>query len=104
MTVYQKTYERDEFIHFLEKIHVGDTVINKFKELPETFVKNGTEFNLYISSIWHSKGKTYYEFELNYYSEKLIEYLFGSKVFTDVEFSINYLLCEIKNANCPHKK
>jgi hypothetical protein len=103
MAAYLKTYTKEEFLQFLEKINVNENIINKFLELPETYKRNGNIFDLYITSIWHSEGKTFYEFEINYYSESLIEYLFGSKVFTDVEHSINNMLCEIKNANCPNK-
>jgi len=103
MAAYLKTYTKEEFLQFLEKINVNENIINKFLELPEIYKRNGNIFDLHISSIWHSEGKTFYEFEINYYSENLIEYLFGSKVFTDVEHSINNMLCEIKNANCPNK-
>jgi hypothetical protein len=103
MTIYHQLYTKNDFMHFLIKNHVNDNIISKFAELPETIKRNGTDFNIYISSIWHSEGKTFYEFEINYYSENLIEFLFGSKVFTDVEHSINSMLCEIKSANCPKK-
>lgn len=103
MSAHLKTYNKEEFLHFLQKNNVNENIINKFLELPEIYKRNGNTFDLSINSIWHSEGKTYYEFELNYYSESLIEYLFGSKVFTDVEHSINNLLCEIKNVNCPKK-
>ena len=105
MKIYPTTYTKQEFIKFLEKINASNNIINKFKELPETIKRaDGNIFSLYINSLWHSDGKTFYEFELNYYSEQLIEYLFGSKVFKDVEHSINYILCELKNANCPNKE
>jgi len=105
MAIHPKTYTKVEFIKFLKKNNVNDNIINKFAELPETVKRpDGNVFSLYISSYWHSEEKTFYEFEINYYSFELIEYLFGSKVFKDVEHSINYMLCELKNANCPHKK
>lgn len=105
MAVYPITYTKEEFIKFLERNNVSDNIINKFKELPKTVKRpDGNIYSLYISSYWHSEEKTFYEFEINYYSHELIEYLFSSKVFKDVEHSINYMLCELKNANCPHKK
>lgn len=100
MTAYPKKYTKEEFIKFLLRINVNDSILDKFMELPETIKRNGDTYNLYINSIWYSDGNTHYEFEINYYSEELIEYFFSSKVFNDVELSINNMLCEIKSANC----
>jgi hypothetical protein len=102
MTAFPVKYSKEDFIKFLLKNNVNDSIINKFNELPESIKKNGDVYDLYINSIWYSDGNTHYEFEINYYSEELIEYLFSSKVFKDVEQSINYILCELKNANCSH--
>jgi len=98
MNTYTKTYTKEEFLEFLEKNNVNDTIIHKFVELPVSIVRNGNKYDLYINATWYNVGNTHYEFELNYYSENLIEYLFGSKVFKDVEFSINNLLCELMNS------
>jgi len=95
MGVYPKKYNKNEFLEFLEKINVNDDIINKFIKLPETVEHNGNTFKLDINSIWYSIGDTFYNFELNYYSNELVEYLFSSKVFCSVETSINYLLCEL---------
>ncbi len=95
MGVYPSKYKKKEFIKFLEKYNVSDNIITKFAELPETIKRNGNEFKLDINVIWYSVGNTFYNFEINYYSEELIEYFFSSKVFGDVEESINYLLCEL---------
>ncbi len=99
MTAFPKKYSKEEFIEFLLKINANDNIINKFNELPETIKRNGNIFDLYINSIWYNDGNTHYEFEINYYSEELIEYLFSSKVFKDVKFSIINLLCELKSTN-----
>lgn len=104
MTAFPKQYTKEEFLFFLKKNKVSDDIINKFVQLPETIKRNGNVFNLQINSIWHSNEKTYYEFEINYYSDSLIEYLFSSKVFRDVEHSINNLLCEINSVNCRERK
>jgi len=98
MGVYPKKYDKEEFIKFLEKNNVNDKIIAKFVELPETIKRNGNLFELDINVTWYSIGNTFYNFEINYYSKELIEYLFGSKVFSDVEKSINYLLCELMNS------
>jgi len=99
MRTYPKKYTNEEFLKFLEKNNVNDEIINKFVKLPETVERSGDKFQLDINSTWYNKGNTYYEFELNYYSDNLVEYLFSSKVFTDVEISINYLQCELVAKN-----
>lgn len=97
MKVSPRTYDKKAFVEFLHKNNVSDSVIEKFKYLPEHLTRRHKEFTLYISSTWYDSGNTYYNFELNYYSEELVEYLFTYKVFTDVEKSINFLLCELIN-------
>jgi len=99
MGVYPKQYNKEDFLKFLKKNNVNDNIIAKFVELPETIQRSGSTFKLYINSTWYSIGNTFYNFELNYYSETEIEYLFSLKVFKDVEISINNLLCELVNAN-----
>lgn len=98
-TISSKTFDKEGFITFLNKININENTINKFKELPEKVERSGSTFELYINSIWYDKEDTYYTFEINYYSHELIEYLFGSKVFTDINICINNLLCELMNAN-----
>jgi hypothetical protein len=100
MTAYPKKYSKEDFIDFLLENNINDNIVNKFNELPESIKKNGNTYDLYINSIRYNNENTHYEFEINYYSEELIEYLFSSKVFKDVGQSINYILCELKNANC----
>lgn len=95
MRTYPKKYTKEEFLKFLEKNNVNDEIILKFVKLPETIERSGDTFQLDINSTWYSKDKSHYEFELNYYSEHLVEFLFSSKVFTDIEFSINFLQCEL---------
>jgi hypothetical protein len=95
MGVYPKTYNKNDFITFLQKNNVPDKVIEKFKELPEIIKHKNSEYKLSISTTWYSTGRTHYGFELNYYCENLIEYSFNPKVFNDIERSINYLLCEL---------
>lgn len=103
MGVYPKDYNKDSFIDFLNRNNVSDKIVEKFKELPEKLVHKGHEYKLNIQSTWYSGEKTHYNFELNYYSEELVEFLFSYKVFTDIEKSINYLLCELINAKFTKK-
>jgi hypothetical protein len=99
MKLYPREYTKKEFLNFLQKNNVNDKIISKFVELPETVTHNGDEYKLYINSTWYNVGNTHYNFELNYYSEELVEYLFNSKVFEDIELSVNNLLCELINNN-----
>lgn len=99
-----KQYNKEEFVKYLQKYNVKDKFINKFIELPETIQRSGNTFKLEINVTWYNVDKTHYTFELNYYSEELIEYLFSSKVFNDVELSINNLLCELINSKYIKKK
>ncbi len=93
-----KKYTKQEFLKYLEKNNVGGEIIDKFSELPETIQRSGDTFMLDVNVIWYGDGNTHYEFELNYYSEDLIEYLFGSKVFKNIEICINNITCELINA------
>jgi len=96
MDIYPNQYDRKKFIEkFLKKNNVSEVIINKFVDLPEKIIVNNHEYEIYINVIFFSIGDTFYNFELNYYSEEQIEFLFNSKVFQDVEVSINYLICEL---------
>jgi uncharacterized protein (DUF1919 family) len=99
MEVTPRGYSKETFMQFLHKNNVSDSIIEKFMQLPEKVVKRHREFKLYISSTWYDSGNTHYNFELNYYSEELVEYLFTYKIFTDIEKSVNFLLCELINNN-----
>ena len=92
-------YTKEEFVKFLEKNNVNTGVIKKFTELPECFVRNGDKYTLYINSVWYNTGDTFYKFEINYYCIDKIEFLFSSKVFRNVETSINNMIYELENIN-----
>lgn len=97
MEIIPKEYNKETFIAFLRKNNVSDSIIEKFELLPEKLMRRNKEFKIYMSSTWYDTGNTHYNFELNYYSEDLVEFLFSSKIFTDVEKSINFLLCNLIN-------
>ena len=99
MGVYSSENNKNEFLKYLKKIRANDKIISKFEKLPEVVQRNGDEFKLQVTHTFISVSPTGYNFELNYYSEDLVEYLFNSKIFGDVELSINYLLCELINSN-----
>ena len=96
MCVEEKQYKRKEFIKFMNKYGVEEETISKFVDVPEKIIENEYEFNLIITSRWYNIGKTYYEFELNYYSPELMEYMFSLKVYRDIEISVNHLVNELK--------
>jgi hypothetical protein len=95
MGVYPTGYNKLEFIEFLKKNNVEDSIIKKFMQLPETITHKKHVYRLNIVSTWYSIGDTYYNFEMNYYSDDIIEFLFTYKIFTNVEESINNLLCDL---------
>jgi hypothetical protein len=97
MAVTPLSYNKETFIEFLRKNNVSSNIIDKFKLLPEKLYRRNKEYQLHIESIWYSTGNTHYNFELNYYSDDLVEYLFTYKIFTEPEKSINYLLSELIN-------
>jgi hypothetical protein len=95
MGVYPTGYNKEKFIEFLQKNHVNEDIIEKFNDFPVSVTKNNYIYRLNIICTWYSIGNTFYNFEFNYYSEELNEFLFSYKVFTDVEESINNLLCDL---------
>lgn len=98
MGIHPKKYTKEEFIVFLEKNNVNDTIIKKFVKLPKAVKRNDNTFKLDIDTTWYSGGDTYYNFDINYYSENLVEFLFSSKVFTNIEVSINRIQCELNTS------
>jgi hypothetical protein len=103
MDVFPKKYDKEEFIEFLQKNHVDEVIINKFKTLPESVKKNNYIYRLNIVCTWFSIGDTWYIFEINYYSEDQIEFLFSCKIFRNIEESINNTICDLVNGNYINK-
>jgi len=95
MGVFPTGYSREGFIQFLRKNNAEESIIEKMYDLPETITHKKHVYKLNIVSTWFSIGNTYYNFEMNYYSEDLIEFLFTYKIFTNVEESINNLICDL---------
>jgi hypothetical protein len=104
MGVYPTEYNKEKFIGFLKKNHVNEGILEKFNDIPEKVKKNSYIYKLNIIVTWYSIGDTFYNFELNYYSEELNEYLFSLKMFTNVEESINNLLCDLIAAKYIEKR
>lgn len=99
MKLLQTNYSKKNFLEFLKNNNFNDIIINKFIKLPENIYHNGNKFKLYIEYIDFNPINIENKFEINYYSEELIEFLFNSKVFNDVELSINNLICNLRNSN-----
>jgi hypothetical protein len=95
MGIFPTVYSKGGFIEFLQKNHINETIIDKTKILPESVKKNNHLYKINILCTWYNTGDTHYNFELNYYSEDQIEYLFPFKVFTNVETSIDNLICDL---------
>ena len=96
MHIHPNQYNKKEFIeNFLKKNNVNDTIISKFVDLPEKIIVDDHEYEIYINVTFFNIDDTFYNFELNYYSEEHIEFLFNSKVFQNVNICINYLMCEL---------
>lgn len=95
MTKYAKSNTKKEFLDYLNKNRVGDEIIAKFNELPEIIKLRDNNFKLQIIRTFVNVSTTEHNFEMNYYSEHLVEYLLSPKVFGDIGTSINFLLCEL---------
>lgn len=92
----QKTFKKKEFSDYLITNKVSEVTIKKFDSLPETIKDaEGNEYKINIISTYHMVGATSHTFELNYYSSKLIKFLFPYKIESDVTVSINLLSIEV---------
>lgn len=76
MGVYPTQYSKEEFIEFLQKNHVNELLIEKFKVIPENVKKKSHIYKLNILCTFISVGETSYNFELNYYSEDQLNIYF----------------------------
>jgi len=99
MNIFPHKYTKNDFLEFLNKNNVSLSVVNRFLELPEFVEYRGNKYEIYIISTWYNTKKTKYSFEINYYSNDIIEFLFNSKVFNDIELSVNNIHCQLKKIN-----
>ena len=96
MGTYPRDYDKESFIKFLNENNVSLETIDKFKTMPEMVIHNGIEYKLNLVATLFTEGETFYNFEINYYSKKEIEFLFGYKIFHNVDLSITYATNELK--------
>lgn len=94
-----KNYNKKEFIDFLKKNNTDIDIVKRFENLPETIKYNDSDYVMNIIITWHSNHGSYYNFEINYYSEEIIEYLLNYKIFKDIEITLNYLECQLTDKN-----
>jgi len=99
MNVFPKTYNKEEFLTNLIENQTTNNIVDIFKKLPNKININGNAYNIYINVTKYGIKNPTYNYEFNYYSEDLIEFLFNSKVFSNIELSINNLLCDLMNVN-----
>jgi len=97
--IYPKRYNKKEFLNYLKKNKVGEKIIDDFNSLPESITRSGDMFKLDITLTWYPENETHYDFEMNYYCEDTIEYMFNSKIFHNIVYCINYIMCELINNN-----
>jgi len=99
MEAYPNNYNKKTFIEYLKKNHSTSSVAERFEKLPVTVTHNDIEYRLNIVKTYYAGGGSFYNFELNYYSDESLEFLFTYKIFQDVEDSVRYLECELLNGN-----
>jgi len=98
MNIFPKIYNKKEFLTQLIETKTKEETIINFNKLPESLNHKGSEYLIYINVTKYGIKNVTHNYEINYYSKELIEFLFNSKVFNRVELSINNLLCDLMNA------
>lgn len=97
MNIFPQIYTKAKFLELLTTNNINDNIIHKFNKLPEFIEINKSTYFIYINVTQYGVKNPTFNYELNYYSNDLIEFLFNSKVFNSVELSINNLLCNLMN-------
>ena len=90
-----KTFKKQELIRYLMDNGVVNGMLIRLENLPDILHVNNYDYVFNAITTWRERGHTYHEFELNYYSEENMEFLFTYKIFNDVEVSLNFLECEL---------
>lgn len=99
METYPKKYNKITFTEYLEKINTSTQLLERFERLPAMLIHNNIEYELNVIKTYYAGDGSYFNFELNYYSDDILEFLFTYKIFQDIEDSVNYLECELINEN-----
>lgn len=96
MNKYPTKYTKENIIAELKNNGIRNGIIGRIEKLPNVLHVDDNKFYLNIITSWHNNGDTYYEFEINYYSPKNLEFLFPYKIFNDIEHSLNNIEAELK--------
>lgn len=92
-------YSKIGFNKFLTNIGVEKSIINKANTLPNQIKHNETNYNIYIAITEFQKEENIFDYQINYYSEEIDEFLLKLKVFQNPEISINFVLNELNRIN-----
>jgi hypothetical protein len=87
-------HTKEGFIRFLKENGITNGVLERIEVLPD-IIHLDSDYKLNIVTTLQNKGTSYYEFELNYYSEEFMEFLLPYTIKDNVEVSVNILECEL---------
>lgn len=90
-------YTKEELINFLQKNGINNGILERINNLPDFISVDDKKYDLNILITQKKSDDIYYEFELNYYSKKNVEFLLPYSIRKDIEVSINVLECELMN-------
>lgn len=97
MEAYPKKYTIKTFIEFLSENNETIPLIERIEKLPPTLIHENIEYNLNIVKTYYVGDGSYFNYELNYYSNNSLEFLFTYKIFQEIEDSVHHLECELQN-------
>ena len=86
-----------ELLDFLTNIENKEDLIKNINELPEIIMIDRVKYELYIYVDPIKIENDEYEYELNYYSKDVMEFMFNSKKFNNIETSVYTLLYYLSN-------
>lgn len=90
-----QTYRKNQFVDFLKRNNGDDSVIRNLELLPDTINYMGSAYDFRVIVTPYGIDEALNNYEMNYYSEYLVENLFDPKVFLDVRLSISALMNEL---------
>lgn len=91
-----KTFNKKEFIKFLKVSNVDKALLERVEKLPKLVHKNKTDYKININYDYLDKEEVQ-QFEINYYSNKLYEFLFPYKIHEDLESSLDNIEKELND-------
>lgn len=82
-----KINSKTEFTDYLVEKNINSKAIEKFKQLPETIEGKKIEYKFNCNIKLNNRNE--FEYEMNYYSQKNLKFLFPYKIKNDLEECIN---------------